>query len=333
MTKSFLVGGIEFESGGRRGLNGNAHEVRNVRRAPVSVSAERRMFAVVMRRIGKANERTFAPKATVLVVACVFTALCASAKLPSTLRARVAREEHAALLQLRIMGEAIHQVVHPTCDISALGRSQYGRHDICTRQYEKPCVAISYGVQDEYSFELDIRERMGCRVFALDPTVNHKAELADGVYFLKWGAFSRATASHIGSRSSWFIAGPTYLVKAIAAENKHISILKMDCEGCEHYLYDEIIRNDRDFFERVDQFAVEFHASKSLGMAAKRDALAWGKLLVMLQKAGHRLQTVSIVHCGKDDQDSGTTDELITSGYIRPGDGHCHNYLFARSET
>lgn len=240
--------------------------------------------------------------------------------------------EKSALRELRRMGRLIHRNdASPTCKIIKFGRNEYGRHDICERRYSSPCVSITYGVQNEYTFELDVRDRLGCRVFALDPTVNHKAELAEGVYFLKWAALSAAKASHIGDMSSWFHVSPTTLIRTLAPGTGRVSVLKMDCEGCEHSLYDECMRDDKYFFERVDQFAVEFHASKSLGMARSRDALAWGKLLVLLRDAGHKLQSVTIVHCGEEDENTGTVDELLATGYLLPGDGHCHNYLFART--
>lgn len=239
--------------------------------------------------------------------------------------------EKEALRELRRFGELIHgHRIEPTCKIVAFGRNEYGRHDLCERSYAAPCVSITYGVQNEYTFELDMRERLGCTVFALDPTVNHKAELAEGVYFLKWAAVSKATASHVGDMSRWFQVSPTKLVRTIAPHGERVSVLKMDCEGCEHSLYDECMRDDKHFFKRVDQFAVEFHASKSLGMATTQDAIAWGKLLVLLRDSGHKLQTVSVVHCNQQDEATGTVNELLRSGYIRPGDGFCHNYLFAR---
>jgi hypothetical protein len=49
-------------------------------------------------------------------------------------------------------------------------------------------MALSYGINNDYSFELDLRNKTGCRVLAMDPTINHPSELAPGVLFLKVGA-------------------------------------------------------------------------------------------------------------------------------------------------
>jgi len=91
---------------------------------------------------------------------------------------------------LKRMAKIIHEPLQPTCEVVQLGAdggANFGRHDICRREYKTPCIVLTYGLQQEYTFELDIRKKLGCTVFALDPTVNYNAEIADGVYFIKWG--------------------------------------------------------------------------------------------------------------------------------------------------
>ena len=122
----------------------------------------------------------------------------------------------------------------PTCKLAVLGKTKYGQHHICNRSYPMPCVTLTYGVQNEYSFELDVREKLGCRVFALDPTMNHKAELAPGVHFLKWAAPSPVGATDVArynsaqnaETSSWFRMPPP-LLAGLVARNASIPLLKM----------------------------------------------------------------------------------------------------------
>mmetsp|Transcript_7637 Transcript_7637/g.34636 ORF Transcript_7637/g.34636 Transcript_7637/m.34636 type:complete len:297 (-) Transcript_7637:180-1070(-) len=237
-------------------------------------------------------------------------------------------EAFQALIQF---ANLVHNQVTPTCSVvpyGVKGRQSYGRHDLCRRQYAAPCIAISFGIEQDYTFELDIRNRHGCTVFALDPTVNHRASLADGVYFLNWGAPSNTSAAWLGSQSGWVFVSPVNLAKLVAPE-EIISILKMDCEGCEYKLYEYVARHDPWFFHRVDQFAVEVHLSRTLGMASDDDALAWGKLLVLLERAGHRLQNSVIDHCSPADEASGTLQIVRDIGYST-GFDLCHNYLFAK---
>lgn len=106
--------------------------------------------------------------------------------------------------------------------------------------------------------------------------------------------------------------------------------------GCEYKLYEHILQLEPNFSERVDQLAIEIHLSRDLGMANDEVALAWGKTLVLLERAGHNLQDVSIGGCSADDEASGTAQLMIETDYAdredqKPGNhGHCHNYLFAR---
>jgi hypothetical protein len=152
-----------------------------------------------------------------------------------------------AMRAIRRIGEKIHSDApdgmraggswvkpSPTCKLAVLGKTQYGQHHICNRSFPMPCVALTYGVQNEYSFELDVRKKFGCRVFALDPTVNHKAELAPGVHFLKWAAPSpvaatdvaRYNSAHDAETSSWFRMPPP-LLAGLVARNTSIPLLKM----------------------------------------------------------------------------------------------------------
>jgi hypothetical protein len=252
-------------------------------------------------------------------------------------------DSHVSDLQakeaLQRMAKIVREPVQSTCEVIPFGldgsSTNYGRHDLCKREYTTPCSVLSYGIQQEYTFEIDVRKQLGCTVFALDPTVNYQAELAEGVYFMKWGAPSEASAEWLGPQGAWIHVSPVAL-SALVAPNQPIPILKMDCEGCEYRLYEPIMRYEPNFFERVDQLAIEIHLSKALGMSTNDAALEWGKTLVLLERAGHRLQDVSIGSCAAADETTGTADLMIETGYadkenLDPGNrGHCHNYLFAR---
>ena len=55
------------------------------------------------------------------------------------------------------------------------------------------------------------------------------------------------------------IAGPVRLGMAVAPRpSREIKLLKMDCEGCEYKIYDEVAQEaDWKFFERVHQIVLE----------------------------------------------------------------------------
>lgn len=251
---------------------------------------------------------------------------------PITINKKATYVDHVALGSLRKISEQIHSKHTPSCQVVSFGETDFGRHEICDRTYPSDCVSLTYGVQTEYTFELDVNRRLGCTVFALDPTVNHKAELAPGVYFLKWGAPSNSTARHIGSSQDWFLMSPARL-SSLVARHKKISILKMDCEGCEYFLYDDVIREQPDFFTTVDQFAIEIHFSISLGLSSLDRLYSLGQLFNLLERSCMKLEHWSITHCAPEEESSGLLDEFQQLRFLGANEGHCHNYLFAHSEN
>ena len=199
-----------------------------------------------------------------------------------------------------------------SCRKAAVGNSQrrgYGQHTICNRTYTHPCTILTYGIEGEYSFEGQMREFTGCTVFGLDPTVNHRAEISPQFYFLKFAApapqthlkcdswavgqtINKATGkivdklayncSHLVRDShpdnDWVTVGPAKFASLVTPSPHKVSVLKMDCEGCEYALYDHAMEHDSLFFERVDQFVIEAHLSRK--WAADWKSLMAGSRLV-----------------------------------------------------
>eukprot|EP00966_Prymnesium_polylepis_P098093 2271611-Prymnesium_polylepis.1 len=86
----------------------------------------------------------------------------------------------------------------PRCSTSSYG-TDWGSHMLCERPStplpsrgnctlcERPstplpsrgnCTLLSYGISDDCTFEVDVRRRLGCRVFGFDPTVTLPATIA-----------------------------------------------------------------------------------------------------------------------------------------------------------
>eukprot|EP00930_Biecheleria_cincta_P099131 TRINITY_DN90778_c0_g1_i1.p1 TRINITY_DN90778_c0_g1~~TRINITY_DN90778_c0_g1_i1.p1 ORF type:complete len:351 (+),score=62.99 TRINITY_DN90778_c0_g1_i1:67-1053(+) len=249
--------------------------------------------------------------------------------------------EDDALRALKVMGDAIRNLRDKaTCKFETFG-SGWGEHTLCARNYTSPCTALSYGISTDYSFDLDVQKRMGCRVFSLDPTINHRAELAPNVYFMKWGApmLPDTEASVSNSTDNWTSISPARLA-SMMAPGESIPILKMDCEGCEYALYQGVMASDPDFFKRVDQFAVEVHLSKFF-MKGRREMIEYGRLLSLLFATGFELQDQSLMHCAEEKEATGLLPEFHESGYFDTINdvvrlltlrrGHCENFLFAKT--
>lgn len=92
----------------------------------------------------------------------------------------------------------------------------------------------------------------------------------------------------------WTVMSPALFT--LSLKLKHIAVLKMDCEGCEYALYDDIMSHNPAFFRKVDQFAVEFHLSRKW-LKGRKEAVELGRLLVLLSKEGFVLKHIELGSC------------------------------------
>ncbi|KAL1503540.1 hypothetical protein AB1Y20_012019 [Prymnesium parvum] len=235
----------------------------------------------------------------------------------------------------------------------------YGGHVMCNRSYEPGCLALSYGVEDDYTFELDLARRTGCTIYALDPTRRHSELLGPGVHFRPWGAPGGVPNPHFECESQvgwdprknrsrvfqncanltlvteapmpWVRLSPAALVRVVAPfapSPQAISVLKMDCEGCEYSVYRETMMLNPSFFASVDQVLIETHISR---LWAPDDAtfLEYGRFLALLLRENFTLFDVDLGYCSGGEP-MGVTALARSSGYFQRRGLHCENLLFAR---
>ena len=129
--------------------------------------------------------------------------------------------------------------------------------------------------------------------------------------------------------NDWVTVGPAKFASLVTPSPHKVSVLKMDCEGCEYALYDHAMEHDSLFFERVDQFVIEAHLSRKWA-ADWKSVLNYGRLLALLQRAGFHLYDARIGWCSGGEP-MGLDDLFVSSGYYRRSGGHCENLLFARA--
>lgn len=244
---------------------------------------------------------------------------------PSTWRASPVGEEEA-LAALRRHSHLLKNLSAPPCDVKFFGDG-WGKHSLCQEQLTTSCYGITYGISGDYSFERELVTTRGCKVLGLDPTVNYNAELLPNFYFLKFGAPGGPSLP-----ANWVIGSPVAMYDILVPTGRRLSLLKMDCEGCEYYLYDSVMDGPKpDFFSKVDQFALEIHISKMKGwMETRREMLNFGRLLGLLNRAGLHLVHIDITSCSPVDEKHGCIPELASVGIECTPGTHCHNYLFAR---
>jgi hypothetical protein len=127
---------------------------------------------------------------------------------------------------------------------------------------------------------------------------------------------------------SGVVISPAAFTKTFAP-GKHISVLKMDCEGCEYQLYDDTLSFDPEFFAKVDQFVVQVHLSR-LWLRSHAELLGYGRLVSLLFDYGFKLRYTRREHCNPKDEETGVLQDLIDIGYYKTGRGHCEKHLFSK---
>jgi hypothetical protein len=224
---------------------------------------------------------------------------------------------------------AAHQDLTKRCNARPFG-SGYGEHTLCTIPTPKePCAFYSFGISNDYSFDVDFANTTGCIGIAADPTVTHSSKLHPLVYYVEMAAitYDAEDTSQFPLRTS-----VPALQKFLG--HAHLAVLKMDCEGCEYSLARDILSIDPTFLHNVDQFAVEIHYSKKwLKSLVHLHALA--ALVELLEDAGMDLVHFGIGGCAPSDQATGLVHELERVKLIdiirqNGREYHCHNYLFAK---
>ncbi|KAI9033219.1 hypothetical protein DFJ74DRAFT_165030 [Hyaloraphidium curvatum] len=223
---------------------------------------------------------------------------------------------------LRELGEKVLQGGSKTCALASFGQG-FGHHKLCTIKSFRDCIFYSFGISYDYSFDSALGDK-GCRGFGLDPTVVHRSTLHRNVMFIQMGAKMLTTDEQT---ARWHITSVPGLRQFLGHTN--VTVLKMDCEGCEYSLARDVAMEDPHFFQRVGQFALEIHTGKAWARS-DRHVHYLGLLFAQLQAANLELQHAVIVRCGPSREAEGCIKKLNDSGY--PCQPMCHNLLFARPD-
>jgi hypothetical protein len=243
-------------------------------------------------------------------------------------------EESDAMDALRVFATTLLQNSYSSCaNLTRLG-SGWGGHVVCadllSEQKKKNCNVLSYGIDKDYSFDLQMQARWNCTVIALDPTVTHPSMLGPGVFFQQWAAPSKFVDLH--PELKWIVVSPIGLADLLFKPGSSIAMLKMDCEGCEYSLYRALVESGQmDFFSRVDQFAVEVHLAQVEGwLDSNEQVVQFGMLLRSLDRAGLKLVHAEFTACNPRDERLGCHASLKQTGYPCEKKKMCQNFLFAR---
>ena len=162
-------------------------------------------------------------------------------------------------------------------DVSYIG-SEYGGFTVYGNAIGNDSIVYSFGIGEDISFDLGMIERYGCKVYAFDPTPKSLEWLEifqlpgefvyrgiglsdiDGMLtFAKPENPSHVSLTSVleNYKETDHIQLPVSRLKTIMEElgHSHIDVLKMDIEGCEYGVINDIINTG----VTVNQILVEFH--------------------------------------------------------------------------
>jgi hypothetical protein len=222
------------------------------------------------------------------------------------------------------------------CNFTQFGRGQ-GAKLLCdfpsttAATSSSSCKFISFGINDEYSFDADLALRKNCKGFAADPTVVHPSQLQTPlVTFHNIGAkLLRGNEEQMHANTDWWSTSIPSLRKFLNISN--INVLKMDCEGCEYSLARDIVLEEgasSDFFHHVDQFSFEVHLTK-LWMPDTESLYYLGLLFKLMDDAGLKSYQATLGSCSGRHERYGCLPQLKEIGYPSCPNS-CHDYLFVK---
>ena len=177
------------------------------------------------------------------------------------IRSQLMRVRHHLLTRL---SRAVFRP-QPIPSLEKLG-SAYGGWTVPVDLLSEDSVCYLAGVGEDITFDLALIERVGCEVYALDPTpraalhVETHAAAVEKFHFLPVGLWSEETvlrfyapadASHVShsvtnlqGTTDYFEAACVPLSKLLKEHgHDHVDLLKMDIEGAEHTVIDWLLQS------------------------------------------------------------------------------------------
>nr|XP_027234006.1 uncharacterized protein LOC113825383 [Penaeus vannamei] len=130
------------------------------------------------------------------------------------------------------------------------------------------CVVLSFGINNEWSFE-DDAERLGCKVYAFDPTMGMEDHhRTPNIQFFKLGISDVRGEKRIGMNpEAWDFnfhkAFPVdryeNIVRRLGLEDRVIDYVKMDIELAELDVLRDLLDNSPHLLRNINQLAIEIH--------------------------------------------------------------------------
>jgi FkbM family methyltransferase len=191
----------------------------------------------------------------------------------------------------------------------------YGSKDagfyVSTDKLNNKSVIYSFGVGEDISFDLGLIDKFNCNVFAFDPTpksikfIKGIKDLPNSFFFFPYALYKYNgfvsfvlpdNPDHVSCKiqsnveknvdSKRIIDVPCKNFSTIISELKHnkIDVLKMDIEGAEYEILDDILNSQI----QIDQILIEFHHRfKEIGINKTKVSIN------KLNQNGYRIAAIS----------------------------------------
>lgn len=163
-------------------------------------------------------------------------------------------------------------------NIKKLG-SEYGKHYAVLEMLNKDSLVYSFGIGEDITFDIELMEKTKCIVYAFDPTPKclkwvGQQNLPNDFKFFDYGLSDRdgiasfdpppnpEWASYKESATGQFffpVKKLSTIKKELNHENKRIDFIKLDIEGSEYSVIDNILQENLNPI----QMSIEFHGEKN----------------------------------------------------------------------
>lgn len=176
-----------------------------------------------------------------------------------------------------LLGKDVKYSIQKKCNKIRLG-SQYGGWSICPDHINNTSIVYSFGVGEDISFDMEIINKFHCNVYAFDPTPKSIEWLKKQNLPKEFYSYGYGIANYNGIATFYMPANPNHVscsinknitknnsnvdvnVKKLATilnelKHKNIDILKMDIEGSEYLVLEDMLNSN--IFPK--QILVEFH--------------------------------------------------------------------------
>jgi len=175
--------------------------------------------------------------------------------------------------------KAKHLRTRIKCNYEWYGNEEYGGFYVCPKLLNENSIVYSFGLGKDISFDKTMLSKHKCKLFAFDPTPKSinwikTQDLPPDFYFYEYGIGTKTESidfylpidpDHVSGSAT--LQSNISMEKCIKVQmnsfsdilkelkHNHIDVLKMDIEGSEYDVLEDIIKSD----VVIDQILVEFH--------------------------------------------------------------------------